>query len=192
MECFRSLQGAPRTTGLRKTKEGGDLCVLCDRSLRSQRLKGLREVIEARRTSPGGRTVSRILGCLRSRAKIFALSAGLTLVRRRIRWIAQGDELSRRIVRLRQWRLRSVVDNGQHLAAAHALNRQALTLNRNHPVVFLKELPFPRLHTGMGCKIPSRRFHLNCKRRVQSQSSGNPRWFWPQSSLGCPVPPVQS
>lgn len=80
---------------------------------------------------------------------------GEPLVRSRIRGIAQADELARRIIRLRQRRTRSLVDNGQHLTATHTLNRQALTLNRNHPVFFLKEFPFPGLHkSGMQNPLP--------------------------------------
>ena len=66
-------------------------------------------------------------------------------MRRGVRGIAQGNELSRRIIRFRQ-RCRGLVDNGQHLAAADALDRQAVTLYGKHPVFFLKESPF-RLHT---------------------------------------------
>lgn len=76
-------------------------------------------------------------------------------MRRGIRGIAQGDELPRRIIRLGQWRPRRLVDNGQHFAAAHALNRQALTLNRDHPVFFLEEFPFARFHkSGMQNPLP--------------------------------------
>ncbi len=80
---------------------------------------------------------------------------GRKLVRRRIRWIAQGDELPQRIIRLRQWHSRSLVDDGQHFAAAHPLDRQALTFHRHHPVFFFKEFLFPQLHTcGMQNPLP--------------------------------------
>jgi hypothetical protein len=72
---------------------------------------------------------------------------------RRNRRITQRNQFPRRIVLFRQWNIRLVIDDRQHLSAEHSSDDQALTLDRKHSVLFVEHILPSLFHNRIGCAI---------------------------------------
>ena len=125
----------------------------------------------------------------RQQLKTFVFKSSPGLVHWPSRRVTQRNQLSRRILRGRQWRLGILRHDRQYLSTPDPLNGKALTLHRHHPVFFVKDFPLVNIHNALGCFYPTRRLQVKFQKNLspgldnqQECGAGRPAREKPEAS----------